>query len=524
MEVMTLLKYNIIPKPAQYQTYDGSYCVSSATQVLSVPEFVSAANYLTAFLKTNPDPKEGAIHIKKVGGMQPESYTLKVSPQDIMITASDEAGAFYGVVTLKMILMQAEKRSGKAIVRALYIEDRPHYDYRGLQLDESRHFFGTEIVKQVLDNMAMLKLNTFHWHLTDDQGFRIESKEFPLLNEIGARRKYAGLKGCTLEHRGGEYYHYYTQEEIKDIVAYASKLHIEVIPEIDVPGHTLSILAAYPELSCNETPVEVFCQNGITKEILCAGKPEVYAFLDKLLGEMCALFPGRYFHIGGDEAADGHKNWAKCPKCQKVMQEEGLSNEKELQGYFMSRVNDILKKYGKTTMAWNDCINDSFDESIVCQYWIAHNLKAVREQAYKRDLIMSPVSHFYFDIKHAKISLKKVYSFNENKAGFGKPGQRIRGVECEHWSEWIDSKEALEFSMYPRVAAFAEVAWTELPNRDYKDFLQRLEWYKSFLKNQDIHYSRVTGRMWSARQRQHFSLGADGNEFKRSEELRLLEK
>lgn len=519
-----MLKYNIIPKPTQYQTYDGSYSVSSATQVLAVPEFVSAANFLTAFLKTNPDPKEGAIHIKKVAGMQPESYTLKVSPQDIMITASDEAGAFYGVVTLKMILMQAEKREDKAIVHALYIEDKPLYNYRGLQMDESRHFFGTEIVKQVLDNMAMLKLNTFHWHLTDDQGFRIESKVFPLLNEIGARRKYAGLKGCTLKNRGGEYFHYYTQEEIKEIVAYAQKLHIEVIPEIDVPGHTLSVLAGYPELSCNGNSVEVFCENGITKDILCAGKPEVYDFLDKLLAELCPLFPGRYFHIGGDEAADGHKIWDKCPKCQKVMQEQGLSNAKELQGYFMSRVNEMLKKYGKTTMAWNDCINDSFDESIVCQYWSGHNLKAVREQAYKRDLILSPVQYFYFDIKHAKISLKKVYSFNEKKAGFGKPGQRIRGVECEHWSEWLDSKEALEFSMYPRVAAFAEVAWTELSNRNYKDFLQRLEWYKNFLKKQDIHYSRVTKKMWSARQAQHFSLGVDGNEFKRSEELRLLEK
>lgn len=519
-----MLKYNIIPKPVSYEVLEGSYTVSSATQVLCVPEFLGAANYLTAFLKTKPQEGAGAIHIKKVDGMEPESYTLKVTSNDILITASDDAGAFYGVVTLKMILMQAKKQDGKAIVQALSITDKPRYSYRGLQMDESRHFFGKEIVKKVLDNMAFLKLNTFHWHLSDDQGYRVESKIFPLLNEISAKRKYAGLKGCSLNNRGGEYYHYYKQEEIKEIVAYAKKLHIDVIPEIDVPGHTVAILAAYPQLSCNENQLEVFCKNGITKDILCAGKEEVFEFLDQLFGELCTLFDGKYFHIGGDEAADGHKNWHKCPKCQKVMQENGYTKEVELQGYFMSRVNDILKKYGKTSVAWNDCINDSFDNSIICQYWDSRNLKAVREQAYKREIILSPGSHFYFDVKYARIPLKKVYKFNEKKAGFNDPKQKIRGVECEHWSEWIDSEEALQFSMFPRVVAFAEVAWTELDNRNYKDFTKRLEWYKAYLKKLDIHYSRVEKRMWSARQSQHFSLGADGKEFKRSEELRKLEK
>lgn len=519
-----MLKYNILPKPNSYKVLDGTYAVSSGTEVLCSQEFVRAGNFITAYLKTKPVSGEGAIKFKKVGGMAPESYKLRVSPEGITVQASDCRGAFYGAVTLKMILMQAKKQDGKAIVSGLLIEDQPHYGYRGVQMDESRHFFGKEVVKRVLDQMAMLKLNTFHWHLSDDQGFRIESKVFPELNSIGARRKYSGLKGCGLENQGEEYFYYYTQDEIREVVAYAKSLYIDVIPEIDVPGHTRDILAAHPELSCTGEPVEVMCEDGISEEILCAGNEEVYVFLDKLLAEMCPLFEGRYFHIGGDEASKGHKRWGNCPKCQSVMEQNGFQDAKELQGYFMSRVNEMVKKHGKISIAWNDCINDSFDDSIICQYWIAHNLGAVRKQAYKRDLIMSPESHFYFDKKYAHIPLKKVYKFNEVKAGFGKSGQRIRGLECEHWAEWLDTEAALQFSMFPRVVAFSEVAWTELENRRYKDFKKRLEWYKTYMRKMGINYSRVEKRMRDTRNiTTVYHLGEYGKEFKKNEELKARE-
>ena len=518
-----MLKYNIIPKPNRYQTLEGGYTVSSGTEVLCAQPFISAGNFLTEYLKTKPVSGEGAIKFRKTDGMSPESYTLKVSNDGIVVTASDERGAFYGAVTLKMILMQAQKQGGKATVNGLFIEDKPHYGYRGLQMDESRHFFGKEVVKRVLDQMAMLKLNTLHWHLSDDQGFRIESKAFPLLNEIGSRRQYAGFKGMGLDYRGEEYYRYYTQDEIREIVAYAKKRCIDVVPEIDIPGHTSAILAAYPALSCTGEETAVKCENGVFKEILCAGSEAVYEFLDKLFAELCPLFDSRYFHIGGDEAAEGHKIWDACPKCQAVVKEQGLKDAKELQGYFMSRANEIVKKYGKTAIAWNDCINDSFDESIVCQYWISHNLGAVRKQAYKRDLIMSPDSHFYFDVKYARIPLKKVYKFNEVKAGFGKPGQRIRGIECEHWSEWIDTEEALQFAMFPRAVAFAEVAWTELENRRYKDFKKRLAWYKTYMQKKGIHYSRVEKRVWGVKPLPIYHLGKDGKEYQKSEALKAKE-
>lgn len=523
MEVHDLLKYNIIPKPNSYKSLEGTYAVSVGTEVLTSKEFVSAGNFLTNYLKTKPAPNEGVIKLKKVGGMAPEAYRLRVSPEGILIEASDCAGAFYGAVTLKIILMQAQKQNGKAIVNGLLIEDKPHYIYRGLQMDESRHFFGKEVVFRVLDQMAMLKMNAFHWHLSDDQGFRVESKVFPELISISAKRQYAGLQGCGLAHRGETYFHYYTQEEIREVVAYANALHIDVIPEFDLPGHTIAILAAFPQLSCEGKPVEVMCENGISETILCAGNEEVYAFLEKLLAELCPLFSGKYFHIGGDEAAKGHKLWEKCPKCQATMQEKNLKNAKELQGYFMSRVNEMVKKHGKTAIAWNDCINDSFDESIICQYWISHNLSAVRAQAFKRDLIMSPDSYFYFDVKYANIPLKRVYKFNEVKAGFGKPGQRIRGLECEHWAEWLDSEEALQFAMFPRAAAFAEVAWTALENRSWKDFYKRLSWYKTYLRKCGITYSRVEKAKWNVKRLPSYHLGTDGKEYQISEQLRAKE-
>ncbi len=518
-----MLKYNLIPKPNSYQALEGVYTVSAATEVLCAQEFLSAGNYLTAYLKTKPVQGEGTIKIRKVGGMRPESYTLKVSADGIVAEASEARGAFYAAVTLKMILMQAQKTDGKAVVNGLLIQDCPHYGYRGLQMDESRHFFGAEVVKRVLEQMAFLKLNTLHWHLSDDQGFRIESKLFPELNTVAATRKYAGLKGNGLPYRGGTYFAIYTQEEIHEVVAYAKKLHIEVIPEIDIPGHTSAILAAYPHLSCKGEPTEPKCENGVFEEILCAGNDTVYDFLEKLFGEICPLFESKYFHIGGDEAAKGHKIWDTCPKCQAVRQENGLKNAKELQGYFMSRANEIVKKYGKTSIAWNDCINDSFDESIICQYWVSHNLKAVREQAYKRDLIMSPDRYFYFDYTYKFLPLKKVYKFNEVKAGFGKSGQRIRGVECEHWAEWLDTEESLQFAMFPRAAAFAEVAWTELENRRFKDFKKRLEWYKTYLRKRGIQYSRVEKGFLGEKPLPIYHLGKDGAEYNKSEALKSRE-
>lgn len=516
-----LLKYNIIPKPNSYVAKEGTYCVSSKTEVLCSEEFVSCGNYLTSYLKTKPEPNEGTIKIKKVPEMESEAYKLTVSQDGIVISASTFGGAFYGAVTLKMVLMQAEKHDGKAVINNLIINDKPEYPFRGLMLDSSRHYFDVQTIKDLLENMAFLKLNKFHWHLSDDQGYRIESKVYPLLNEIGSKRKCSHLEGCGLKNdTNGEYFHYYTQEEIKDIVTFAKSLNIDVIPEIDIPGHTMALLAAYPELGCEGKEFEVKITNGVMTSILCAGDENVFDFLDKLLEEICSLFPYSEFHIGGDEAFEGHKIWAKCEKCIKTKTEKNLKTEKDLQIYFMQRVVDILKKYGKTTIAWDDCIGDSLDTSVACQYWQTKSMRTVRRQAVKRDIIVSPTPYFYFDVTYAALPLKKAYKYNNAKVGLNNPSYRIKGVECELWTEWIDDRDSLEFSVYPRTVAFAEVAWTQLKNRNYKDFYTRLDWFKTYMNKKNINYSRVEKRRLDVKQKCYYHLGSDGKEYKKSMELK----
>ena len=518
-----MAKYNIIPKPNKYISGDSTYAVSSKTNVLCSEEFVGAGNIICDYLKTKPEENEGAIKVTKVPGMEREAYTLKITNDGVFISASDFAGAFYGAVTLKTILMQAKKQGGKAILETLIIEDKPEIAYRGLMLDSCRHYFEADIIKDLLDNMAMLKINKLHWHLSEDQGYRIESKIYPQLNEIGSKRASRHLKGCGLEQDNVEYCRYYTQDEIKEIVQYAAKRNIEIIPEIDLPGHTMDFLASMPELSCTGEKVEVLSESGVSKAILCAGNEEVFTFLDNLLAEVCSLFPSKTFHIGGDEAFKGYKIWNECDKCKAKKAELNIKSSKDLQVWFMNRVTEILKKYGKTPIAWDDCANDKLDTSVSTQLWQVSSINEVRKQAKKRDIIVSPTSYFYFDYKFAVTPLRKTYSFNLAKIGLAGSEYRVKGMECEIWTEFIDGREALEFTTYPRLQAFSEVAWTKLENRNYKDFHKRLDWYKTYMKKKNINYSRVERVLFDAKIHNVFHCGFDGKEYKMSEKLKAKE-
>ena len=290
-----------------------------------------------------------------------------------------------------------------------------------------------------------------------------------------------------------------------------------------MPGHASALLAAYPEFACKPREFKPTCENGIFDAAICPGNEDAYDFIDKLFSEICPLFTSTHFHIGGDEASKGHKIWDDCPKCRAAKEKNGLKNSKELQGYYMTRIGEILKKYGKTPIAWNDCINDSFSPDITCQYWLPSNSGEVKRQSYKRDIILSPTAYFYFDCKYSVISLKKVYKYNTVKSGFGKSGQRVIGIEAEMWTEWVDSERALEFSVYPRILALSEVAWTNLENRRYKDFLRRLEWYKTYLRKKGVNYSRVTGKSGFFVSKTIYHMGEDGKEFKLSEKRREAE-
>ncbi|MDD6276489.1 MAG: beta-N-acetylhexosaminidase [Clostridia bacterium] len=505
------MKYSIIPKPVKYEVKDDSVEISENTEIRCFKEFEFAGNFLSQYLKTAENASDGIIMISKAKSIAEEGYALYTENGTIQIKASTEAGAFYAAVTLKWILMQVKKIDGKKTVSGFLIEDKPQYPHRGIMLDEARHFFGADVVKSLLDNMAMLKLNVFHWHLADDQGYRIESKAFPKLNEIGSKRKFADLQGLGQKNGGGEYGpYYYTHREIRDIVEYAKKRNITVIPELDVPGHCSAMAAAYPELLCPGRTTEVVCKNGIMKSIMCAGSEDTFAFLDKLYDEICPLFDGKYFHIGGDEAL--YDYWNNCPKCKERMKDNSISSGKQLQLYFMNRVNEMLKKRGKLCIAWNDCLSDELDNDIACQYWIGKNKQTVKKQSEKRDIILSPMLSFYFDMKHATVPTEKVYRFSEKRSGF--KNARIRGVEAELWTEWIDGGDVVEYSFYPRIAAVAEVGWTSEKKRRYSDFSKRLEFYELYLKSMGINYYKHKPSLLLSRFQSWYSFGRNGKEFK----------
>lgn len=528
---MSSPKYSIIPKPQRYDTIDAEFSVTSETQVLCVPEFVDAGKFLTDYLKTKANASNGAIKFNKDASIPNEGYTLKIDGNGVVIAASGSAGAFYGAVTLKIMLMQSKTTSGVAVLHGADIYDYPRFSYRGGMIDESRHFFGSDLIKQTLDNMALLKLNKFHWHLSDDQGYRIESDVYPLLNSIGSKRKFEHLeakslplsKVCKHEDESDGYFHYYKKDEIRDIVAYAKKLHIDIIPEIDLPGHTSCMIAAYPELVCNSVGCEVVNENGVMQNVLCPGKDSTYEFTRNLLSEVIELFPYEYFHIGGDEAQLGHKIWKNdCPDCKKAMEESGVQTAPEMQSVFMNKISDFLKSKGKTCIAWGDGITDITNDSIVCQYWNLKNPLWVNKESKKRKFILSPSTHFYFDMTYAHLPLKKSYNFNEAKLGIT-DANNVIGVEFETWSEWITDKGTLEFSIYPRIFALAEASWTKEKYKNYKDFYKRLEFFKTYMKSKDINYSRLEKRRIGVRNISCYHLGVKGNEYKYNEGLKNSE-
>lgn len=513
------MKYSVIPRPVRYDEKDNeTVVVSDMTAIRCVRAFVTVGDELSRYLHTRSDAGENEIIISRAKSIAPEGYALYTENGNIHIKASTVRGAYYAFVTLKWILMQVRRVDGRKTLTGFLIEDKPCYRHRGMMLDECRHFFGMETVKKLLDNMAMLKLSVFHWHLADDQGYRIESKAFPLLNEVASKRRYATLKRSLQDETQPEYGpFYYTHDEIREIVQYASERHIRVIPEIDIPGHATAMIAAYPELSCDKKETQVNVSTGIMPAILCAGDENTYAFLEKLFDEVCPLFPGKMFHIGGDEARYG--KWRKCPKCQALIKEKSLRNEKHLQMYFMGRVNEMLRARGKKCIAWNDCLGDELDADIACHYWTFKNTAMVKKQAKKREVILSPMLDFYFNYGYGSIPLKKTYKFNEKKKGFCKKGVKVKGMEGELWTEWIDTPEAVEYSLYPRLSALAEVAWVKLEKRNFKDFTQRQKFYKLYLQSKGINYYRLDDKT-RRKLIPLFSHGNDGKEFKRNEKYK----
>lgn len=455
-----------------------------------IPE-PQSVTYQPGCLTLTGDTAVKKASVKKVSdsGIAQEGYRMKISEDGIVIEASDEAGFFYGEKTLEQIRLQCGET-----LPCMEINDRPKYPYRSFHLDCVRHFIPVEELKKNIACAAAFKLNQFHWHFSDDQGYRIESEVFPLLTAVGARRKegnFGGKEGDEAESR------YYTKQEVRDVIAFAKEHFVEIVPEIDMPGHVTAILAAYPQLSCRGEKLEVAAKEGIFSDILCAGKEETYAFMEKLLEELTGLFPGKYFHIGGDETPK--TRWRECPFCREKMAEEGLRDEKELQGYLQNRIAAFLKKKGKRVIAWNEAaLGDNLDPDIILQLWNDDpNDPAMKAFKMKDEngrftspnqgigakhirkggkVISSNMLHSYCDYPYAFVKSKAIFEATmiPQKCGdIPDVGESVLGGEALCWTEHIRSMERLEYQIWPRYGIKADNLWSCSEENTFQKFLRK---------------------------------------------------
>lgn len=484
---------NVIPLPKRFKEAEGVFVIGDTVK----SDFT--LNLIKDYVRFD---NSAAFVIEKDETLCGEEYRIKVTPEKLTVKASTKIGAYYALQSIRRL---CSFDTGGREVPCCEIEDAPRFKWRGVQLDESRHFFGEAEVKRLLDFMFAEKLNVFHWHLTDDQGWRIEIKKYPLLCEIGSKRKYTQIGGwdCT-DTEEKPHCGYYTQEQIRDIVLYAAERGITIVPEIDFPAHCASAMAAYPELMCFPEKTEVPGYfGGIIPErqlnfrwnkTLCCGKESTFEFVFGVLDEICSLFPSKYIHIGGDEAPKGE--WKRCKSCKRIIKKNRLKNETELQGWFENRLIDFLKTKGKTPIGWNEiirCENLNNDgNSVVIQYWTRKRDKYAENYVNSGGaMILSNHQSFYFDMPYAMYPLCDTYNYSPVKYGItDADSKNVLGVEGELWSEWIPDRGKLDLSAFPRLQALGEVAWSPEESRNFDGFMQRLDSLKPALEALGIGYAR----------------------------------
>ncbi len=391
--------------------------------------------------------------------LPPEGYVLKLDNGSISAAASADAGFFYAKQTLRQLRAAYGDRCENLVIR-----DAPKLPYRGFLVDCCRHFYGVEELKRLIDAAALFKLNRFHWHLTDDQGWRIEIKKYPLLTSVGGFRSGSHFGGVD---EGTAHGGFFTQAEIKEIVAYCADRHIEVLPEIEMPGHFTAAIAAYPFLGCTGEPMEPVQKEGIYPNVLCVGSEEAVAFMKDVLTEVCALFPGRYIHIGGDEAP--RTRWRACPKCTEKMRELGLADYDALQGRFIKEIAAFLREKGKTAVTWNESLQGGCltGADVTVQRWMDRKQLCPGFAATGGMLIESDFYHYYFDYPYGMTPLKKAFGWDPFR-GVGEGA--VTGVEGALWTEYVRTFEDLSQKLFPRLFAVAERGWSGLPPRPYRDF------------------------------------------------------
>ncbi len=520
---------HIIPQPADLQPMTGSYTLTKKTSIAYnkaearpvADMLVQKLNAPTGLGLTAKTAKTGAIQlilldqVNSVIGQ--EGYLLEVTPKGIVLSANQPAGLFYGMQTLLQLLpKEIESRTvAKAAwtVPAVKITDYPRFGWRGIMLDVSRHFFSKADVKTFIDQLARLKYNTFHWHLTDDNGWRLEIKSLPKLTSVGAWRvPRAGHFGDRADPKPGEaatYGGFYTQEDVREIVRYAQERNITIVPEIDVPGHSMAALAAYPELSTTKnpqtyvnpgTPFSEWYGNGTFKmkveNTLNPADEKVYEFLDKVFTEVAALFPNPYIHVGGDEAYKGY--WAADPGCQELMKKLNIRHVEDLQGYFMGRVEKILQAKGKKLLGWDEILEGGISPGATVMSW--RGVKGGIEAAHLgHDVVMTPTTFAYLDYTqgdptidppiYAGLRVSKSYSFEPVPEGVD--AKYILGGQGNLWTEQIPNLHYLEYMTYPRAWALADVYWSPKTSKDWDYFSQRMETHFERADAAQVNYSKA---------------------------------
>lgn len=427
-------------------------------------------------------PKKGnyielLLNNKNIKGK--EAYTININNKNIKISGFTSAGVFYGIQTLRKSLPICNATNNPIVLPAAEIKDAPRFKYRGMMLDCSRHFFSIDFIKKFIDLIALHNMNTFHWHLNDDQGWRIEIKKYPKLVEIGSVRTGTVMGRNSDVDDSIKYGGYYTQEQCREIVEYARQRHITVIPEIDMPGHMKAVLASYPNLGCTGGPYKVGHNWGVYYDVLCIGNEDTFKFVEGVLDEIIDIFPSRYIHIGGDETPT--KRWSECSKCEKIMQKEGLPINK-LQAYFTNRIEKYLNSKGRSIIGWDEILDGDINKSATIMSWrgIEPGEKGAKMG---HDVIMSPTSHCYFDYAQTKeqysepltqvhsLDVEQVYSLDPAPKTMSEESKKhILGVQANLWTEYISNPNLATYMLLPRMAALSEVQWTSPAQKDFKQF------------------------------------------------------
>ena len=488
----------ILPKPANLILGENSFALKVNTRVsIDSDTQKSAANYLINLIDKTTDyhlelneNKKASIKFVKTEGLEPEAYQLEVSPKQIVIKASDAAGYFYGVQSIHQLLSKEVLEKGKSIkwlIPVVTIDDAPRFQWRAYMLDESRYFHGEEFVKSILDQMALLKMNVFHWHLIDDAGWRIEIKKYPLLTEVGAFRSDSEIETWKSGKTSGKPHGgFYTQEQIKDIVAYAAERNITIVPEFEMPGHSSAAIASYTWLGTAGVDIDVPVKFGRLYDNYDVTKPEVIQFVKDVLTELFALFPSKVIHIGGDEV--GYKVWEDSKSVQKYMKENGVKTPADLQIDFTNKISQFIEQNGRRMMGWNEImginIHEGFEEkkndktaetelakNVVVHFWKGNIDLATQAAKKGYGIVNSLHSNTYLDYSHKSITLEKAYNFNPIPEGLDEQYHKnIYGTGCQMWSEWTPTNSDVERQTFPRIAAYAEVGWTQFENKDYDSF------------------------------------------------------